>query len=224
MQKRNISRLILLITSIAPLFLALSANIDAQNPQRPKSQWMKELQILREFTKAKTLYQKAEITLVREENSDKKGEGKQQMQEAIAALEEVINKYPQRKKSASARKTIGFAYLELKEYDQAIKHFQKVSEDYPDSTVADEATYMAGYAFARRSEYSDALKQFELVISTFAEKSNPRQRNAVPHAMFMKAEMLMKLGRQAEAKATYQEIIAQYPNHVIARRAKPKLK
>ena len=93
------------------------------------------------------------------------------LRESIAALNEIIETYPESEYAPQAIYQIGDIYLnEVKDYDFAIDYFKKVMAVYPDSPESKKANFMVGYVYSNNLQsYSEAKEYYTLFIEKYPE-------------------------------------------------------
>ncbi len=111
------------------------------------------------------------------------------------------------------------------DYEGAAKYFDEVERQHPYSVWAPRAQIMAAYAFYKKNQYEDAI----LALDRFTQL-HPGNKNA-PYAYYLKGlcyfEQISDIAREqqmsADAKQTFLDLIARYPNSIYVADAKEKL-
>jgi tetratricopeptide (TPR) repeat protein len=121
---------------------------------------------------------------------------------AISALEKANAADPS---NTTYQHQLAGAYLATKQFDQAAAFFQKLVRASP----CDARNYLGlGTAYMGLQQYDDA-------ISAFSEAAARDQKSPAPQ--FAVGQAQLKAGRFADAKATYQRLVDEFPNDPRAR-------
>lgn len=115
--------------------------------------------------------------------------------------------------------------FEKTDYEGAAKYFDEIERQHPYSVWAPRAQIMAAYAFYKQNNYDDAV----LALDRFVQL-HPGNKNA-PYAYYLKGlcyyEQMSDIAREQqmteEAKRTFSELVARYPNTAYAVDARVKL-
>lgn len=87
----------------------------------------------------------------------------------------------------------------------------------PRSDRAPEAYYRIAESYQNESAFAEAAAAFQVVIDKFGTST------WAPWSMLRQAECFESMGKKAEAKLFYEEVIAKYPKSKAAKEAKAKL-
>ena len=110
-----------------------------------------------------------------------------------------------------------FALMRASKYDASIKGFLSFLERYPKSDLASNAAYWSGEGYLIKEQNQAALDSFMLVIERYPDSSK------VPDAKLRAGDSYERLGKTAEAKALYQDIINTRPHSRAAKNAQKRL-
>lgn len=119
----------------------------------------------------------------------------------------------------------GYRAFQETDYDKAADYFDEVEKQHPYSVWSERAQIMAAYSFYRKNEYDDAL----LALDRFIQL-HPGNRNT-PYAYYLKGlcyfEQMSDPAREQsmteQAKSTFEDLIARYPDSVYAADARAKM-
>ncbi len=119
----------------------------------------------------------------------------------------------------TAQQSYGRAFDALKagQYPQAIKGFQGFLAAYPQGPLSDNAQYWLGEAFYVTRDYPQALIAF-----TRVSKQWPDSRK-LADALVKQGFTLFELGRQAEARVVFNDVLSRFPGSEAARLAAERL-
>lgn len=115
--------------------------------------------------------------------------------------------------------------FEKTDYPAAAKYFDEVERQHPYSVWAPRSQIMAAYAFYKKNEYQDAV----LTLDRFIQL-HPGNKNT-PYAYYLKGlcyfEQVSDIAREQQmsenAKRTFRDLLARYPNSIYANDARAKL-
>lgn len=88
---------------------------------------------------------------------------------AIAAMQTFVQKYPKGGYTANAEYWLGELYLVKKDYSKAVEHFQIVLNQFPSSTKSAASMLKAGYAYAAAGDKQEAIQYFQKVVRTYPD-------------------------------------------------------
>ncbi len=111
-----------------------------------------------------------------------------------------------------------FNALKSSDYPKAISGFKGFVASYPDSPLASNAQYWLGEAYYVTREYQSAIAAFEKVTTGW-----PDSRKA-PDALVKIGFTQAALGRNADARATLEDVARRYPGTEAAQLATERLK
>jgi len=121
---------------------------------------------------------------------------------AISALEKANAADPS---NTTYQHQLAGAYLATKQFDQAVAFFQKLIRAHP----RDPRNYLGlGTTYM-------GLRQYDAAISAFSEATALDPKSPAPQYALGQAQL--KAGRFADAEATYQRLVVQFPNDPRAR-------
>ncbi len=89
--------------------------------------------------------------------------------DAIAAMQSFVVKYPQGGYSANAEYWLGELYLVKKDYPKSIEHFEVVLKQFPSSSKSAASLLKAGYAYAASGNNAEAKRRLEQVVRTYPD-------------------------------------------------------
>ncbi|MBU1754260.1 tetratricopeptide repeat protein [bacterium] len=143
--------------------------------------------------------------------------------------------FPKSKYNHYVRLKIAETYYYEENYGKALPEYKKVVSDYPDSKYIDYAMYSAGWCNFRLKGYADAQKMLEYLIKNYPQSNyvDPAKKILPKIADLIEEERLSDLlnnakencekGNLAQAKASIEQIIKEYPNSQSAKEAEPLL-
>lgn len=94
--------------------------------------------------------------------------------EAIAALQKMLQKYPTGQFAANAHYWLGELYSLLGKNDQAAVEFASVAKNFPDSPKVSDAQLKLGLIYAGQFKWNDAKTAFKKVINHYPGTSSAR--------------------------------------------------
>lgn len=134
-----------------------------------------------------------------------------QSQEAISYLDQVVAKFPDEAPEALLSKATILDALGSSQ--SAAQARQSVLTQYPSSNVAAEYRWQVASQKAKAGNLAEAWQWAQPIT-----KDSPDSPIA-PEAAFWVGRWAMELGRQAEAKAAFEHVLAQYPESYYAWRS-----
>lgn len=100
---------------------------------------------------------------------------------------------------------LGYAYFNKKEYTRALPYFRDfVSKGPPDKEQLQDATLRLADVYFANKQYENALQYYDQAIAQNAADKD--------YAAYQKAVILSYVGRDAEAKAQFDQVQRQFPN------------
>jgi tetratricopeptide (TPR) repeat protein len=118
--------------------------------------------------------------------------------QAIRALEQFMNEYPNSAHSEEAENYLSRIYISTKNYQGAINSLEKIQQKSPTLLKSyQRATYLRGLELINNKEYSAALTNFEKSL-----KYNLDKKVELP-TLFWKAEAQNRNAQHADAAASY---------------------
>jgi len=110
-----------------------------------------------------------------------------------------------------------FELLRAGRYDEAIAGFKDVTVRWPQGKYADNAWYWLGESYYAKKDYDNALDAFRNLATRFPASAK------MPDALLKIGMAQAEKKQVAEAKATLQKVIADYPTSNAASLAKTRL-
>ena len=100
---------------------------------------------------------------------------------------------------------LGYAYFNKKDYTRALPYFRDfVSKSPPDKEQLQDATLRLADVYFANKQYENALRYYDQAIAQNAADKD--------YAAYQKAVILSYVGRDAEAKAQFDQVQRQFPN------------
>lgn len=94
--------------------------------------------------------------------------------DAIAALQKMLQKYPSGQFAANAHYWLGELYSLLSKNEQSVQEFSTVVRDYPESPKVADAQLKVGLIYAGQFKWTDAKSVFKKVINRYPGTSSAR--------------------------------------------------
>lgn len=94
--------------------------------------------------------------------------------EAVSALNQLLETYPQSTMLDNAHYWLGEAYYVLKDYPQALRAFQTVIDRYPGSIKVSDAQLKLGYTLYEMKDYKEARRILQAVADQHANTNAGR--------------------------------------------------
>jgi tol-pal system protein YbgF len=107
--------------------------------------------------------------------------------------------------------------LKDKRYKEAIPEFRAFNKNFPDSSYASNAHYWLGQLLFNQGELQQANDEFLIVVNQYTTSTKR------PDALLKLAMVAQKQDNITKAKATYQQLLTEYPQSTAAKLAKPRL-
>ncbi|MEW6995694.1 tol-pal system protein YbgF [Colwelliaceae bacterium MEBiC 14330] len=107
--------------------------------------------------------------------------------------------------------------LKDKRYKEAIPEFRAFNKSFPNSTYAPNAHYWLGQLLFNQGELVQASEEFLIVVNQHKDSTKR------PDALLKLAMVAQKQNDITKAKATYQQLLTEYPQSNAAKLAKPRL-
>lgn len=135
----------------------------------------------------------------------------------LKKLEEIIKDYPRTKAAYSALVTAGHLYFQKKNFPRAVSSYQTALDKgkFPPAF----RTLIQGnlaYAYEQKGDLQQAAK-------TFAEITQSKENLLKEDSLINLARVYQKMGKKAEAKATYQTFLKSFPQSIYAKVVKDRL-
>ncbi|MCX8054092.1 MAG: tetratricopeptide repeat protein [Ignavibacteria bacterium] len=126
------------------------------------------------------------------------------------------NQETKQESNDKAEMTQSLALISQKQYDKAIEELEKVANNTKNEAVRNEAKYLLAESHSQLGNYEQAAEIYaDLIKKGSSEKS--------AEIAIKLADCKIKLGRVAEAKNTYREIIEKYPRSEYVPKARKML-
>lgn len=158
---------------------------------------------------------------------------------AIEIFQQVIDNAPFSEFAPKAQFLLGDCYFKMKKYPDAILEYQRVVENYIDSDYVDDARFQIGlcaFRLSRGAEYDQqstdkALKTFRSFIADYPQSKRVREAKKMisqlegrkAQGIFDVAQYYKKLKQYDAAKIYYEDLIQNYPENSLAKKAKKAL-
>jgi len=111
-----------------------------------------------------------------------------------------------------------FINIRRGQYEESIKGFTDYLQYCGTQDLADNARFWIGEAYYSMEKYQEAIREFRQLEIDF---SGSEKR---PGALYKMARSYEELGNKADAKATFQKLVDEYPGTLEAEQAREKLK
>jgi len=107
--------------------------------------------------------------------------------------------------SAAEHLSRGQAYFENRQFREAREHFQKIFDNYPTDPAMSGALFMTGRSYYWEREYAKAIPYLDRVARQYPNTKDGRE------GLSFKAACHVRLGKNAEAAAIYEQYTVIYP-------------
>jgi outer membrane protein assembly factor BamD len=181
---------------------AVLAELRIADAHFAQGRWEEALNYYRDFAQLHPDHEKVPYTMLRtalchERQSEKSVRDQTQTREAVAALDQLILRYPNapetaeaeelwknlRRKLAKQALEIGDFYFEREEYQSAANRYRSVIDEYPGLGLDADALYKLGLAYARMNREDDAQELFEVILDNYpASNVADAARDQIPSA------------------------------------------
>ena len=101
--------------------------------------------------------------------------------------------------------------------DLALKEFTEYTQNFGKTFLAPQAQFYIGEIYYNSSELEKAVDAFDVVLEKYQENDK------TPDAHYMKGMALLKLGKRAEARREFDELIKKFPGNPLASQAKKQI-
>lgn len=98
--------------------------------------------------------------------------------EAINAMQNFVQKYPNGGYTANAEYWLGELYLVKKDYPKSIEHFDLVLKRFPSSSKSAASLLKSGYAYVESGNNQEAKKRFQQVVATYPNTPTAQLANS----------------------------------------------
>jgi outer membrane protein assembly factor BamD len=181
---------------------AVLAELRIADAQFAQHRWDEALNYYRDFAQLHPDHEKVPYTMLRtalchERQSEKSVRDQTQTREAVAALDQLILRYPNaaetsqaeelwkklRRKLAKQALTVGDFYFERDEYQSAANRYRSVIDEFPGLGLDADALYKLGLAYSRMNREDDARELFEVILENYpASNIADAARDQIPSA------------------------------------------
>jgi outer membrane protein assembly factor BamD len=135
--------------------------------------------------------------LCHERQAEKAVRDQTQTREAVAALDQLIMRYPNAAETATAEElwkklrrklgrqalNVGDFYFSRQEYQSAANRYRSVIDEYPGLGLDADALYKLGLAYSRMNREQDARDLFEVILQNYpASDVAAAARDQIPSA------------------------------------------
>jgi len=124
---------------------------------------------------------------------------------AIAAYKIIMDRWGQSPLSHESRLTIGFCFLQAKQYDQALNLLNQLFGELTSNALRAETLYWLGEAYAAKSNFTEAENAWQTIKSRFSTEGR-----WVGVSQLKIAELYYTKGDIEKSKALFNEIIRIY--------------
>ncbi len=139
-------------------------------------------------------------------------------EEAIAALQVALEKWPNSAQAVDARFRLGKSHFLLKRYEPAVEQFERLNTDHPRHTYPASANLYMGEALFHLGRHSRALDRLQASAAA-------KDKRYVFLACYWMGRAYQALGEPANAKRAFQRVVQESPNpeHPMVARARAEL-
>ena len=131
-----------------------------------------------------------------------------QFQKAVAVFEPLLGKLPE-SGIAQAAFYLGESLSGLGRYDEAVATYTRAIASAKTAQWRQPSHFGLGWAYAQLNRCEESVTAFEQYLAA----GDPDHRS---EALFAQAGCLMKLGREREALARFEQIVSREPDHPLA--------
>jgi outer membrane protein assembly factor BamD len=181
---------------------AVLAELRIADAHFAQSRWEEALGYYRDFAQLHPDHEKVPYTMLRtalchERQSEKAVRDQTQTREAVAALDQLILRYPNapetaeaealwkklRRKLARQALNVGDFYFAREEYQSAANRYRSVIDEFPGLGLDADALYKLGLAYSRMNRDDDARELFEVILENYpASNVAEAARDQIPSA------------------------------------------
>jgi outer membrane protein assembly factor BamD len=181
---------------------AVLAELRIADAHFAQNRWDEALNYYRDFAQLHPDHEKVPYTMLRtalchERQSEKAVRDQTQTREAVAALDQLILRYPNaaetaeaeelwkklRRKLAKQALNVGDFYFEREEYQSAANRYRSVIDEFPGLGLDADALYKLGLAYSRMNRDDDARDLFEVILENYpASNVAGAARDQIPSA------------------------------------------
>ncbi|MEK6247947.1 MAG: tetratricopeptide repeat protein, partial [Planctomycetales bacterium] len=136
-------------------------------------------------------------------------------QEAAAAWEAFLKRFPDDPLADKARHHLGICLIQQKQYEQAAKELATVAAK-PKFELLDATLFNPGLAYYSQAVETKDPKVFRIAESTYKRLADEFPNNKwIPEAIYYRAECLFALGQLKNAVTEYSQFLKSYPDHQL---------
>lgn len=181
---------------------AVLAELRIADAHFAQQRWDEALGYYRDFAQLHPDHEKVPYTMLRtalchERQSEKSVRDQTQTREAVAALDQLILRYPNAAETAEAEELwkklrrklarqaleVGDFYFDREEYQSAANRYRSVIDEFPGLGLDADALYKLGLAYSRMSRDDDARELFEVILENYpASNVADAARDQIPSA------------------------------------------
>lgn len=181
---------------------AVLAELRIADAQFAQGHWDEALGYYRDFAQLHPDHEKVPYTMLRtalchERQSEKSVRDQTQTREAVAALDQLILRYPNAAETATAEELwkklrrklgrqaleVGDFYFARQEFQSAANRYRSVIDEYPGLGLDADALYKLGLAYSRMNRDQDARELFEVILQNYpASNVAAAARDQIPSA------------------------------------------
>jgi outer membrane protein assembly factor BamD len=181
---------------------AVLAELRIADAHFAQSRWEEALGYYRDFAQLHPDHEKVPYTMLRtalchERQSEKSVRDQTQTREAVAALDQLILRYPNapetaeaeelwkklRRKLAKQALQVGDFYFQREEYQSAANRYRSVIDEFPGLGLDADALFKLGQAYSRMHRDDDARELFEVILENYpASNVAGAARDQIPSA------------------------------------------
>ena len=181
---------------------AVLAELRIADAHFAQGRWDEALGYYRDFAQLHPDHEKVPYTMLRtalchERQSEKSVRDQTQTREAVAALDQLILRYPNAAETAEAEELwkklrrklgkqalqVGDFYFAREEYQSAANRYRSVIDEYPGLGLDADALYKLGLAYSRMERDDDARELFEVILENYpASDVAGAARDQIPSA------------------------------------------
>ncbi len=132
-------------------------------------------------------------------------------------LNQAISEYPSAIGIDTSYFVLGDMSFQRGEWNQALKHFESYVATSADAPSTADALLKMGLCYQRQEQYQPALAKFDQLLSQFPGHAHRVQ------ATFEKGQALIALGRKAQARKAFSEVVKESPSSAFAAYARNHL-
>ena len=181
---------------------AVLAELRIADAHFAQGRWDEALGYYRDFAQLHPDHEKVPYTMLRtalchERQSEKSVRDQTETREAVAALDQLILRYPNapetteaeelwkklRRKLGKQALQVGDFYFAREEYQSAANRYRSVIDEFPGLGLDADALYKLGLAYSRMNRDDDARELFEVILENYpASNVADAARDQIPSA------------------------------------------